>query len=140
MPCWNAASSPRVRFLSGLVLDGGRRQQIGWESRRKCDNNEGEQAEHADCVRPSCVGDGDEADPGHQTGDCKPRQEARREGSEQRARPSRLAGCAFAAAEGSAEHESEEQRERGEQDCCSREHSYDHGDERVPACGSLSDR
>jgi len=50
------------------VLDGGS-QQVGWESRRKCDDDEGEKKEHADRVRPARVGDRGEADPGDQAGD-----------------------------------------------------------------------
>ena len=93
------------------------------ESRRERGDDEGEEAEHAECVRPGCVGDGEEPDPGDEAGDREPRQQAGCEGSEQRAPLGRLTGGALATAEVSAEHESEEQPERGEENCCSREPS-----------------
>ena len=90
-------------------------------------------------MRPGCVGDGEKADPGDEASDRDPRQEAGREGGEQRARLRRLLGGGLAPAEVSAEHESEEQRERRKENRCSREHSDSHGDERVPPCGGLLD-
>ena len=97
------------------VLDRGW-QKIGRESGRKRGDNERKEAEDAERMRPSCVGDGEESDAGHETSDREPRQQPWSEGGEQRARLRRPLGHALATAEVSAEHESEQQRERREED------------------------
>src|SRR6266498_4266350 len=109
-PC-DGANSPRVRFLCTGVLEGGG-QHVGWKSRGKRGDDEGEEAEDAERMRPSCVGDCEEPDPGHEASDREPREQPWCEGGEQRARLGRPLDHALATAEVSAEHESEEQRER----------------------------
>src|SRR5437868_10760807 len=121
------ATSPRIRFLCTAVLEGGW-QHVGWKSPGKRGDDLGEEAEDADRMRPSCIGDGEETDPGHEASDREPRQQPGCEGGEQRAHVARSLGFALVTAEVSAEHESEEQRERGEENCCSCEQGDDHGD------------
>src|SRR5215216_3233499 len=133
------AAGPRVRLLCLWVLERSW-QYVGWESGRKCGDDEGEEEEDAERMRPSCVGDREESDPGHEASDREPRQQPWSEGGEQRARLSRPLGHALATAEVSTEHESEEQRERGEKDRRSREHGDGHSHERVSACSRLADR
>jgi hypothetical protein len=55
-------------LTSAAVLDRGW-QKVGWESGRKRGDDEGEEAEDAERVRPGCGGDGEEADPGHEASD-----------------------------------------------------------------------
>src|SRR5438034_8020241 len=61
-PC-EGANSPRVRFLCTGVLEGGG-QHVGWKSRGKRGDDEGEEAEDAERMRPSCVGEGEEPEIG----------------------------------------------------------------------------
>jgi hypothetical protein len=49
-------------LTSAAVLDRGW-QKVGWESGRKRGDDEGEEAEDAERVRPGYGGDGEEADP-----------------------------------------------------------------------------
>ena len=60
-------------LISAAVLDRGW-QKIGWESGRKRGDDEREETEDAERMRPSCVGDGEEPDPGHEASDREPRQ------------------------------------------------------------------
>src|SRR5213595_1255725 len=99
-PC-DGANSPWVSFPCIGVLEGGG-QHVGWKSRGKRGDDEGEEAEDAERMRPGCVGDGEEPDPGHEASDREPRQQPRCEGGEQRARGGWLLGLALATADASA--------------------------------------
>ena len=70
----------RTRSLPTSVLARGW-QKIGWQSGRKRGDDEGEEAEDAERVRPGCVRNGEEADSGDEARNREPRQQAGCEGS-----------------------------------------------------------
>ena len=89
---------------------------LGWSHREKADDHEGQQADHADAVRPACVRDREQSDPGDQARASRPGKQARSGGLDDRSGLVRSCDLSLpAGVEAATQNEPEQQRERGKE-------------------------